>query len=150
MKRYLAIASVVLAGAAVLAGLAFLVGYWPEHQRRQALEAQVSSLQVQLADAQAQVRLGGLLGQLLAAEDAVSAQNYGQAQALSSKLFDAARAEAARTAAGSSNDALEKVIQMRDAVTESLTRGDPEALALLRDAEILLRNELGFSRPATP
>ena len=39
---------------------------------------------------------------------------------------------------------------MRDAVTESLTRGDPQALSLLRDAEMLVRNELGFSRPATP
>jgi len=150
MKRYLAIASVVLAGAVVLAGLAFLVGYWPEHQRRQALEAQASSLQVQLADAQARVRLGGLLGQLLAAEDAVSAQNYGQAQALASAFFDATRAEAAQTAAGSSRDALEKVVQMRDAVTESLTRGDPQALPLLRDAEMVVRDELGFSRPATP
>ena len=84
MKRYLAIAFIVLAGAVGLAGLAFLAGYWPEHQQRQALEAQVSNLQVQLGDAQARVRLGGLLGQLLAAEDAVSAQNYGEAQALSS------------------------------------------------------------------
>ena len=150
MRRYVVIGIIVLAGAVGLAGLAFVAGYWPEHQQRQALEAQVSSLQAQLRDAQARVRLGGLLGQLLAAEDAVSAQNYGEAQALSSELFDAARAEADRTAAGSSNDALEKIIQMRDAVTESLTRGDPQALSLLRDAEMLVRYELGFSRPATP
>ncbi len=150
MKRYLTIVFIGLAAAVIVAGLAFLVGYWPEHQRRQALEAQVTSLQAQLADAEARVRLGGLLGQILAAEDAVSAQNYGQAQTLSSELFDAARAEAARTAAGSSNDSLEKIVQMRDAVTESLTRGDPKALALLREAEMLMRNELGFSRPASP
>ena len=134
----------------VLAGLAFLAGYWPEHQRRQALEGQVASLQVQLAEAQARVRLGGLLGQLLAAEDAVSAQNYGDAQALSSKFFDAVRAEATRTAAGSFRDVLEKVARMRDPVTASLTRGDPQALTLLRDAETLVRSVLGFSRPATP
>jgi len=142
MKRYFAI-SVVL-----LAGLAYLVGYWPEHQRRQALEGQVASLQVQLAEAQARVRLGGLLGQLLAAEDAVSAQNYGQAQALSSAFFDAVRAEMTRT--GNFTDALEKVVGMRDPVTASLTRGDPQALTLLRDAETLVRNALGFPRPPTP
>jgi len=37
---------------------------------------------------------------------------------------------------------------MRDPVTASLTRGDPQALTLLRDAETLLRNALGFPRPA--
>lgn len=110
MKRYFAILVIVLAG------LAYLVGYWPEHQRRQALEGQVTSLQEELAEAQARVRLGGPLGQLLAAEDAVSAQNYGQAQALSSKFFDAVRADATRTAAGSVKDALEKVVRMRDPV----------------------------------
>ena len=144
MKRYFAVLVVFLAG------LAYLVGYWPEHQRRQALEGQVTSLQVQLAEAQARVRLGGLLGQLLAAEDAVTAQNFGQAQALSSKFFDAVRAEATRTAAGSFKDALEKVARMRDPVTASLTRGDAQALTLLRDAETLVRNALGFPRPATP
>ena len=144
MKRYFAILVIVLAG------LAYLVGYWPEHQRRQALEGQATSLQVELAEAQARVRLGGLLGQLLAAEDAVSAQNYGQAQALSSKFFDAVRAEATRTAAASVKDLLEKVVRMRDPVTASLTRGDPQALTLLRDAEVFVRNALGYPRPATP
>jgi hypothetical protein len=144
MKRYFAVLVVLLAG------LAYLAGYWPEHQRRQALEGQVASLQVQLAEAQARVRLGGLFGQLLAAEDAVSAQNYGQAQELSSAFFDAARAEMTRTAAGTFNDALEKIVGMRDPVTASLTRGDPQALTLLRDAETLVRNALGFPRPPTP
>lgn len=144
MKRYFVTLVIVLAG------LAYLAGYWPEHQRRRALEGQVTSLQVQLAEAQARVRLGDLLGQLLAAKDAVSAQNYGQAQALSSTFFDAVRAEATRTAAGAFKDALEKVVPMRDPVTASLTRGDPQALTLLQDAETHVRNALGFPRPATP
>jgi hypothetical protein len=134
----------------VLAGLAYVVGYWPEHQRRQALEAQVTSLQLELAEAQAQVRLGTLLGQILAVEDAVSAQNYGQAQALASELFDAVRAQASRAAAGSVKDTLEAIARMRDPVTASLTRGDPEAEALLRDAEAQVRGALGFPRPSQP
>ena len=144
MKRYFAVMVVFLAG------LAYLAGYWPERQRRQALEGQLTSLRAELAEAQARVRLGGLLGQLLAAEDAVSAQNYGQAQTLSSEFFDAVRAEATRTAAGSFKDALEKIVRMRDPVTVSLTRGEPQALVLSRDAEALVRNTLVFSRPATP
>jgi hypothetical protein len=144
MKRYFALL------VTVLAGLAYLVGYWPEHQRRQALEEQVTNLQVELAEAQARVRLGGLLGQLLAAEDAVAAQNYGQAQALSSRFFDAVRVENTRTGAERFRDPLEKVVRLRDAVTASLTRGDPQALTLLRDGETLVRNALGFPRPASP
>jgi hypothetical protein len=134
----------------VLAGLAYVVGYWPEHQRRQALEAQVTSLQLELAEAQARVRLGALLGQLLAVEDATSAQDYGQAQTLSSRFFDTVRAETTRTAAAGVKEALEKVSGMRDPVTASLTRADPQALTLLRDAQSHLRNALGFSRPTTP
>lgn len=144
VKRYFATLVIVLAA------FAYLAGYWPEHRRRQALEGQVTSLNVELAGAQARVRLGGLLGQLLAAEDAVTVQNYGQAQALSSRFFDAVAAEAARTAGGSLKEALEKLVRMRDPVTASLTRGDPQALTQLRDAETLVRNALGFPRPATP
>jgi len=142
MRKFLAFLVIVLVG------LAYLAGYWPEHQRRVALDKEVTRLQVELAEAQARVRLGGLLGQLLAAEDAVSAQNYGQAQALSSKFFDAVRAEATRTVDGSFKDALEKVASMRDPVTASLTRGDPQALTQLREAETLVRNALGFPHPA--
>jgi len=134
----------------VLAGLAYLGGYWPERERRLALEGQVTRLQVELVEAQAKVRLGGLLGQILAVEDAVSAQNYGQAQALSGKLFDGVRDEATQTAAGGLKDALDKVVRLRDPVTASLTRGDPEALTLVRDAETLMRGALGFLRPMTP
>ena len=135
----------------VLAGLAYLVGYWPEHQRRRALEGQVATLQLQLAEAQARVRLGDLLGQLLAAKDAVSAQNYGQAQALSSKFFDAVRAESPRTATGTFKDALDKVVPMRDPVTASLTRAATRRpLTLLQDAESQVRNALWFPRPTTP
>ena len=39
---------------------------------------------------------------------------------------------------------------MRDSVTASLTRGEPQALTQLRDAETLVRDALGFPRAATP
>jgi len=149
VKKYLAVSVIALVGVTVLAGLAYLVGYWPEHRRRQAIEGQVTSLEAQLADAQARVRLGSLLGQLLAAEDAVSAQNYGQAQTLASTFFDAVRAEGERTPPGSFKDTLAKIVQVRDPITASLTRGDPQALTLLLEADTQLRNELGFPRSAT-
>lgn len=147
MKKDLAVMTIVLAGVVVLAGLAFLVGYWPQHRLRQTLAGQVDGLEAQLADTRARVRLGGLLGQLLAAEDAVSAQNYGLAQTLASTFFDATRAEGERTPPGGLDDTLARIVQMRDPVTASLTRGDPQALAMLREADMLLRLELGFPRP---
>jgi len=145
MKKYVAI------GVVVLVGLAFLAGYWPERRRRLALEGQLTSLRVELAEAQARVLLGSLLSQILAVEDAVSAQNYGEAQALSSRLFDAVRAEATRTSDRSSKDMLETVARMRDPITASLTRGDPQTMALLREAELHVRNALASPRrPASP
>ncbi|MBI2840312.1 MAG: hypothetical protein HYX75_18505 [Acidobacteria bacterium] len=144
MKRLVAIA------VAILVGLAFLAGYLPERQRRLVLERQLASLRTDLAEAQIQVLLAGLLSQLLAVEDAVSSQNYGEAQTLSSKLFDDVRAEAAGIPDPSSKDTLEKVIRMRDRITASLTRGDPQIQALLREAEMHLRSGLGSRRIVAP
>jgi len=134
----------------VLAGLAYLAGYWPERQRRQTLASQVIGLRGQLEEAQSRARLGSLLVQLLSAEDAVSAQNFGQAQTLSSQFFDAVRSEETRSAVGTSRDALEKIVPMRDSVTASLTRADPQALKLLRDAEAIVRNALVSPHVAAP
>ena len=140
MKRFF----VFLVVAAV--GLALFAGYWPEHQRRQALEVQVSGLQTDLAEALARVRLGSLLVRLLALEDAVGAQDYGQAQALASDAFDAAQTEATRSDTGSFRDALEQLIEMRDPITANLTRGDPQTLQQVKDAQMLLRQALSAPR----
>jgi hypothetical protein len=134
----------------VLAAFAFLVGYWPEHRRRQALEGGAPGCRCSLPRRRPGVRPGGVLDQLLATQDAVSAEDCGQAQALSAEFSDAVGAEATRTVAGSSRDALQNVLRMRGPVTASLTLGDPQALALLQDADSVVRSTLGFSRPTAP
>jgi hypothetical protein len=60
------------------------------------------------------------------------------------------RAEATRTSDRSSKDMLETVARMRDPITASLTRGDPQTMALLREAELHVRRGLGSPRPASP
>jgi hypothetical protein len=146
MKRFL----VVLVVAILVVGAAVLAGYWPEHQRRQALEGQLSDLRVELAEATARVRLGELLGELLALEDAIAAQDYGQAQAQASTLFDTARVEVTRVEAGPSRAALEQLVLLRDPVTAGLARGEASTLARVEEAEALVRDALGYPRPVMP
>lgn len=141
----------VIASLAILImGATFLGGYWPEHQRRAAFEAQAATLGAQLADAEARVRMARLLGELLSVSEAVTALNYGQARELSSTFFDGVRAEAARTPVPSFKTALESILQRRDGVTAALSRGDQTAGELLRTSQMQLREALGYpvARPA--
>lgn len=65
----------VMVGIVVLVvGLAFVAGYWPEHRRRVALEVDAESLRERLADSEARVRVGRLLGEALNIREAVSAR----------------------------------------------------------------------------
>ena len=131
--------------AAIVA--AYVAGYWPEHRRRTALDSDVIALSARLADAEARVRVGQLLGDLLDVTETVAALNYGQAQQLSSKFFDSVGAEAARTPAGTLKSTLEAVLQNRDQVTSALARGDQQALEPLRRSQIQLRMALGYPVP---
>jgi hypothetical protein len=142
MKKVLSVVVVAAVGGA------YLYGWWPQRERRLAAEARVASLERELAAAQSRVRLAELHGQLLGLIDVVSEKNYGQAQALSTRFFDAARAEAGRTSEAAHRAALEAILAMRDAVTAALTQGDPASLAQLHDAESRLRRALGYPLPA--
>lgn len=151
MKKFLAVAVVVLLGAA------YVGGYWPQRQARKelegrmkALEAQTGTLQGQLSDAQARVRMGALLGHLLTLIDLVAEKNYGHARTLASSFFDAVRAESDRAQAGGGKEALEAVLAARDEVTAGLTRGDAAVVEPLRKSEARLRQALGYPMPPAP
>ena len=143
MNRYGLLIVVLLVGAA------YVGGYWPEHQQRATLERETLTLRTQLAEAQARVRLGGLLGQLLVLMEAAGARNYGQAQDLSSRFFEDLRAESARVPDASTRAVLEGILRARDSVTASLTRSDPAVLDQLRQAQVGLQSALGY-RVAAP
>jgi len=140
MKRFLVLLVIGLVGAA------YAAGYWPERQRRVALGEEVRSLEERLAEAEARIRLAGLLARLLTLMDVIGEKNYGQAQALSSAFFDEVRAEASRTAPPF-RDPLEGIIRRRDTVTASLTQADPAALGTLREIQAELRRALGYPPP---
>ncbi|MGH9148082.1 MAG: hypothetical protein ACRD1Q_15330 [Vicinamibacterales bacterium] len=139
-----------LLGAAVLLIVilgAYVLGYWPERAKRMALESEVAALRGQLNDAEARVRMARLLGELVNVLEATSALNYGQAQGLASKFFDAARAEATTTPVPSFKTTLEGILQNRDQVTAALTRADPAVTEILRSAQLQLRTALGYPVP---
>jgi hypothetical protein len=135
----------------VLLVVAYGAGFWGEYHKRSAVQAELDRQQVQLAESQERVRAGELLGQLLNLKDAATARNYGQAQDLSTRFFDAARIEAGRvTQSGGLAAALEAVLGMRDAVTAALTRSDPASVEAIEKAEMRLRQGLGYPVPASP
>ena len=126
---------------------AFFAGYWPESRRRAALEADNASLRTQMTGLEDRVRLSRLHGSLLDLIDAVAAMNYGQAQSLSSTLFDYIRAEIDRTHERQYRDALQELLGRRDFITSALAKADASVLELLRDAERGLRQLL--ARPTS-
>ncbi|MBI3932087.1 MAG: hypothetical protein HY317_01605 [Acidobacteria bacterium] len=134
----------------VLLGIAYGVGYWPQRQGRAGVEERLARTEADLATAQARVRLAAILGQLLTLSDVVEAKNYGTAQEMSSRFFDAVRQESERTPEAAFKATLESILQMRDPVTAGLTRGDAATLELLRGFETRLRNALGFAPPPQP
>ncbi len=141
MKRFL------VAVVALLVLAAFVAGYWPEHQQRVAFEAEVVTLRAQLAENEALVRAGRLFGQLLTVTDAVTAMNYGQAQARVTTFFDEVRAESARTPVEGLRTTLEAMLRRRDAVTSALARAEPAVVDTLRELQSQLRKALGYSLP---
>ena len=142
--------SVIAGSVVVLIGLAYVGGYWPEHRQREALEAEIATLREQLAESEARVRMGRLLGEVLIIREAVATLNYGQAQELSSRFFDRVRAEASATPVAAFKAALEAVLETRDQVTAALARGDQTVGESLRRSESQLREALGYpiTRPS--
>ena len=145
MKRVVAVAVIVLAG------LAYIGGFWPEHRRAVEAEATLDALRPQLADAQARVRLGEVLGQQLRLSDAIAVRNFGEASTLSSAFFDRVQQEMAQATAPDVRDALAEIQQTRDQVTTAIARTDPTVADVLRQQQIALRRALGYPvPPATP
>jgi hypothetical protein len=139
MKRLVALA-VLLA-----VGLAYLAGFWPQHQRVLALETEAGTLRDRVADLEARTRAAALLGELLNVTDAASRKDYGQAQQLSSAFFDHVRAEAAAPGLPAMKPGLPSILAARDAVTSALARGDEQVVSTLRELELKLRVMLGYT-----
>jgi hypothetical protein len=132
----------------VLLAAAYVAGFWPQRERLSALTSENATMQQRAEAAEAKVRAGAILGELLTFKEVVQEMNYGQARGMSSPFFEHVAAEAARTNDAAVKQALASILAVRDRVTVALTQGDASSVALLRDAEGRLRQALGY--PAAP
>jgi hypothetical protein len=145
MSRRATIVAAVLAAA--LIGV-WMAGYWPEHQRRNAIADELARVQSRLQSAEARSRGAELLGLLLTVEDAATAQNYGLARDYATRFFDTARAEPPSSIAPL-REAVDTIVASRDAVTAALTMADPGVTMTLKRMERRLRTALGYPMPVT-
>lgn len=149
MRKVLAVLVVLL-----IAG-AYVAGYWPQRERLVQAQAELTELRRQLSEAQSRVaeadakaRLGRLFGQFIALQEAVVSGNYGEAQTLSSSLFDQVRGEAGTATDATARTALDAILTRRDAVTAGLARGEGSVREVLVPIEKELRRALGY--PVAP
>lgn len=137
MKSLIALLTVVLVAGA------YVVGQGPERRLRLAVEGEGEILRRRLELAEARVRLCALLGEVQRVMQAVSARNYRQARALSSRFFDRAAPELARTPEPAFRRALEDALGRRVAVDAALDQASPKAMVPLRQVEARLKSALG-------
>ncbi len=131
----------------VLLVVAYIVGYWPEHQRLVAADGELQLVRGQLNEAEAHVRICKLQNRLLHLIEKTAARDYGEAQELSTKFFDQVRLEMPRNTQPQLQSALGSVLRMRDSVTVGLTKGDPATLDLLQQ---MMRQFRQAVAPETP
>lgn len=135
--------TLVVVAVVVLAVLtSFVAGYWPQHQRGASLQTDNDALRERIVILENRARLSVIHTQALDAIDAVAAMNYGQAQQLSSSLFDAIRAELNHTSGSPYREALQEGLNRRDTITAALATGDAAALEPLRELEKRIRQVL--------
>jgi hypothetical protein len=136
--------------AVILLGATFLAGYVPERQQRATVEMELERLSNRLVVAEDRVRTSELLGRILMLTEVTARQDYGHAQELSSAFFDAVRAEIAATHDRQLRDGLNAALAERDAVTATLAKADVDALDVLHDIELRLRQALGYPVQSGP
>src|SRR5918996_6347511 len=123
--------------AAMLIAAAYGFGYYSEHRPRRAAENQVAALQQRVTAAEARLRLGALLGQVLTLKELALRQDYGQALERSSQFFNTVRTE--MLADVGLQERLNEVLGERDKVTAALAKGDPTVVEILHGIELRLR-----------
>ena len=137
MKSVIALLTLVLVAGA------YVVGQGPERELRLAVEGEGEILRRRLELAEARIRLCALLGEVQGAMQAVSARNYSQARPLSSRFFDRASSELARTPEPAFRRALEDALGRRADVDAALAEARPKAMGPLRQVEARFKSALG-------
>jgi hypothetical protein len=125
---------IVLLLVVILIGVAYLLGYWPEHKQSVAVQMENVQLKNQLSSAQALGRIARLQNELLLLIEQTESQNYGEAQKLSNSYFDDVRKEIDRDKGAAYVPKLETILGRRDAITAGLARADATTASQLRQS----------------
>lgn len=134
----------LIAVCGIAAVALYLAGYLPERARRVQAEATLTALRADVDALESRSRVGLLLGQALMLEDLTAQSDYGQAQAQSSRFFDAVRDEAQRSQDAERRGVLMTVLGQRDSVTAALAKSDPAVVAVLTAVERRMRAALDY------
>lgn len=118
----------------ILLAIAYVGGYWPEHQHVQQTERQLADVHEQLVQAQDAVRISHMENELLTIIDQAQAQNYGDAQKTNSQFFDDLNAETNAAPNAPYIGALKGILARRDAVVSGLARTDAGTINILRQS----------------
>ena len=125
MRRY------GLLAVLIILGLAFLGGYWPQHNRLVQAQNENAELKQQLSKAKSTISLCQLQSQLVSLVRETASKNFADAAGLSTRFFDSLRQAADHTPASNLKSSLEAALNQRDAVTAALARGDPKSHDML-------------------
>jgi hypothetical protein len=113
----------------LLIGVVFLIGFLPQYLKVAHLEEEVSKVKQDLLSCQLRSRLAELrdLASLMYLE--TSQKNYGLARGHSTRYFDQVRETMNQAGDQILKQRLNEILDLRDAITAGLARGDAEILA---------------------
>ena len=121
-----------LIGAVVIAALAFVAGYWPQHQKYLNAIGDLRTADIQLIEVRAHERIYHLENMMLQVLDHTAHKEYKEAQNLTTRFFIEVRADIARPDMSKFRSELQQIIDMSDIIESALQKEDPASRDVLR------------------
>jgi hypothetical protein len=137
-------------GMFVLAGLAFVAGYWSEHMKYLRSVADLRDTDKVLAEARARQRMYHLEISLLKVLERSAARDYKEAEILARDFFIEVQAELARPDMTSFKSELQDIAANADEVRLKLDRGDQSVRDLLRGMMLRIAQAVEPPTPSDP
>jgi hypothetical protein len=119
-------------GGSVIAVLAFVAGYWPQHDRYLNAVEDLRSSDKQMREARASLRIYYLENMMLQVLDLTAHKEYREARDLTTQFFVEVRADMARPDMTKYSAELKGILDKRDAIENALEKEDSASRDLLR------------------
>jgi hypothetical protein len=119
-------------GVGVIAVLAFVAGYWPQHQKYLNAVEDWRSADKQMMEARASLRVYYLENIMLQVLDRTAHKEYEEARSLTTKFFVEVRADMARPDMSKFHSELQQIMDKSDIIESALEKEDPGSPDVLR------------------